>query len=216
MRSAATVFVLCITPSLLWGQSIGIGGHVGTVGAGADAAIAINQRVAARGSINFFPVKPVFMFDDYEYEVDLPSPQFTLLGDLYVAGPLRVSAGVLISTPHLVATSDQSGSGSANIGGQFFPGSDVGTLIGTIMNKDVAPYVGLGLGRLARRGLSVFFDLGVAFHGQPQVTFEATGSAANNPVFQNALDQEAQQFEDDIPTWAKYYPVLSLGLSFGF
>ena len=79
----------------------------------------------------------------------------------------------------------------------------------------VAPYVGLGFGNVGKKGIRFFADLGVAFQGAPEVALAASGPIKDNPVFQAELAKEAASVEDDI-SWAKFYPVLSLGIAIGF
>jgi hypothetical protein len=56
-----------------------------------------------------------------------------------------------------------------------------------------------------------FLDAGVAFQGPPSVEL----TSATGLVAQADLDAEITDFEDDI-SFFKYYPVVTLGLSFAF
>jgi hypothetical protein len=120
-----------------------------------------------------------------------------------------------VSTPDFVLTSDLTNLGTVDIGGVQFDGSDVGVMSGAVVNKDVAPYVGLGFGRVAKRGFGFFVDAAVAFQGEPVVALAATGPIRDDPDFQSALRAEEQALAEEIKL-AKYYPILSVGLSFGF
>lgn len=207
--------VISLAPTGASGQSFGFGVKAGTLGLGADAAIGLHDRIALRGGFGVFPFTPRLTYSDIEYDMELPSPQFTGTADIFLIGGLRLTGGLLVSTPDFVLKSDLTNVGSVDIGGVQFDGSDVGLVSGAVVNKDVAPYVGLGFGRIAKRGLGFFVDLAVAFQGEPAVGLAATGPIKDDPNFQSALRAEEQALAEDIKL-AKYYPILSLGLSFGF
>lgn len=218
MRGVLSVSALAaaVLPSVVLAQDVGLGLHASTLGLGVEAAVAVNPRVAIRGTGSVFPFHPAFTVSGEKYEFDLPSPQFTAQVDLFVIGSLRLSGGALISSDDLVATSDVATLGSVDVGGITYRGSDVGVMTATVVNRDVSPYLGVGFGRVARRGLGFFVDIGVAFHGEPTVTLAASGPLGSDPAFQTALANEAGLFERDIPSAAKYYPVVTLGVAFGF
>ena len=63
---------------------------------------------------------------------------------------------------------------------------------------DVAPYAGIGFdfGLLGKVGLNL--DLGVMFQGDPQVALSSNGALANDPAFQQALEDERVELEEDV------------------
>lgn len=212
---AMSALVISLAPAGAAGQTFGLGVKAGTLGLGADAAIGLHDRIALRGGFGVFPFTPRLTYSGIEYDMELPSPQFTATADIFLIGALRLTGGVLVSTPDFVLKSDLTNAGTVDIGGLQFAGSDVGLVSGAVINKDVAPYVGLGFGRIAKRGLGFFVDLAVAFQGEPDVQLAATGPIRDDPNFQSALRAEEQSLAEEIKL-AKYYPILSLGLSFGF
>lgn len=220
-RLTFVAFALAAAPALSAQQMpVGIGVHAGTLGAGADVAIAPVSRIQLRAGANFMPVKPSFSISDIDYTMNLPSPQFTVAADLFLIGSLHVSGGLRATSSDLSVEADLSNSTTTvDIGSQTYTGSDVGTLTGTMDTKSMAPYVGIGFGRIAKRGLGIQFDLGVAFQGKPVVSLTADGPLNSDPiagpVLRQNLADEAQQFEDDVKL-LQYYPIISLGLSFGF
>jgi hypothetical protein len=212
---AASVLAISLAPAGVAGQTFGVGLKAGTLGLGADVAVGLHDRIALRGGFGVFPFTPRLTYSDIEYDAELPSPQFTGTADLFLIGGLRLTGGVLVSTPDFVLTSDLTNLGTVDIGGVQFDGSDVGVMSGAVVNKDVAPYVGLGFGRVAKRGFGFFVDAAVAFQGEPVVALAATGPIRDDPDFQSALRAEEQALAEEIKL-AKYYPILSVGLSFGF
>ena len=215
LRAVTSALLVSIAPTSVGAQTFGFGLKAGTLGLGADAAIGLHPRLALRGGFGVFPFTPRLTYSDIEYDVELPSPQFTGTADVFLLGGLRLTGGVLISAPDFALTSDVTGLGTVEIGGIQFDGSDVGIMSGTVINRDVAPYVGLGFGRVAKRGLGFFVDLAVAFQGEPEVALAVTGPIRDDPSFQAALAAEEVAIAEEIKL-AKFYPILSLGLSFGF
>lgn len=201
------------TTILAQGPSFGVAPHVGTLGLGVDVGIAVLDGVTLRAGGGVFPSDIDLTISDIKFTVDLPSPQFVGFVDLFLAGQFRVSGGVMFSSADLEVTGVFTG--TVDIGNTTYAGADVGSLTGTIANNDIAPYLGIGWGNIAGGRIGFMLDLGVAFQGQPVVTFTADGPISQTPGFQADLNQEVAAAEDDLNLF-KYYPVVSIGLSFGF
>ena len=195
--------------------AIGVAPHVGTMGIGADVALSLHPRITVRAGGNFFPIDFDITASDVSYSFDLPSPQLMLVADVMLLGPFRLTGGVRFLGNDLEATATLAPTETVDIGASTYTGAEVGSLIGVIGANKLAPYVGIGIGNVARRGFGFFLDLGVAFQGAPEVTLDATGPIADVVSFQTDLDQEIASFEDDIDLY-QYYPVVSLGFSIGF
>jgi hypothetical protein len=193
------------------GPQIGVAGHVGTLGIGLDAAVSLNSRVGVRVGANFFPTDFDATASQVSYTVDLPSPQFTGMVDLYLAGPFRLSGGVLLSSDNIAL--EGGALGTVDIGGVTYPGSDVGTLRGVIVTRKVSSYLGLGIGNPAASKFGFFLDIGAGFHGTPAFGLTADGPLATDPTFMASLEAERQEIEDDL-SQLKVYPVISIGMSF--
>ncbi len=207
------VAAIAVSPLPAHAQGAGIAFHVGTLGVGADIAAAFGSRVALRSGFNFFPTDIDATVSDVRYQVDFASPTFTLVLDLHLVGPLRLSGGGLFSTDDIVMLGEPAG--TVNIDGTSYPASQVGTLTGTIFTNEVSPYAGIGLGNPARSKFGFFLDLGVAFHGTPVFTLEADGPLSSNLAFRADLAAEQQSIQDDL-TNIIVYPVATIGFSIGF
>lgn len=199
-------------PSATLAQGVGVAPHVGTLGVGADLAVSLVNRVGLRAGANIFPFDIGISASDVDYTIDLPSPQFTVLADLFLAGSFRLTGGLLVSSDDLTLEGDFTG--TVDIGGNTFTAAEVGTLTGAIVTNDVAPYVGIGVGRVAGSAFGFLLDLGVAFQGTPSVLLAADGPIASDPAFQAELEAERQEIEDDVDIF-RYYPVITLGFSIG-
>ena len=77
----------------------------------------------------------------------------------------------------------------------------------------VTPYLGLGYGHRAGAGLQLYADAGVAY-GRPKVTLSPTASLAAE-VSPTDLLAEQQSVQDKADHY-RAYPVLKIGLSYGF
>jgi len=195
------------------GVSFGVSPHVSTLGLGADVGVGLHPRVTVRGGVSYIPYKPGITVSDTDWELSLPEVSVTGMVDLFLVGGLHLTGGIRYKNSEVEAVGSYTG--TVDIGDSTYTGDQVGNLTGAIVTKDLSPYVGIGFGNVAKRGLGFILDLGIALHGTPEVTLAADGPIANDPLFQAELAKEVATFEDDI-SWAKFYPVLTIGLSFGF
>jgi len=101
-------------------------------------------------------------------------------------------------------------------GGTTFTPEEIGTVTGIMDSADQLPFLIIGFGKHTAPGVALFVDFGLAFLGDSDVTLDASGGTlSDDPATQAALDQEAQDFEDDLPTYLEFWPILSLGLRIG-
>jgi len=190
---------------------IGLAGHVGTMGLGLDAAISPAPGFGLRAGANIMPVEINGSFSDVDFSVELQSPQFMALVDLYPAGGFRLSGGLRYSSSSIVLTGDVTQ--TVDLGGTSY---SLDSLVGTIVTTDIAPYFGIGFGNPAASRFGFFVDLGVAYQGAPELGLEAFGNATTVPGFATDLEEERIDIEDNLKKYFKFYPVLSLGFSIGF
>ncbi|MFQ5704556.1 MAG: hypothetical protein ACE5HT_11100 [Gemmatimonadales bacterium] len=208
----SAVILFTGTPAILAAQGVGIAVHGGTLGVGADLAVSPVSRIALRGGANFIPVDVDFTYSGTPVTLDPPSPQYTAFLDLFLVGGLRITGGAVFSPDDVVLTGNFTG--TIDIGNTTYSLAEVGKLTGTIVNDDVAPYVGIGWGNPAGSRFGFFLDLGIAFQGKPSVVLSANGTASTLLSFATDLEQERQDFENDIDLF-RYYPVASIGFSIG-
>lgn len=215
-RIAAMALVLLgVAGSAPAAGQLGIAARAGTLGIGGEVALGLTDRLVARGGMGLTSYTVTTTFDDVRMELDLPKNWYNVGLDLYLNGSLRVGGGVLIKPddPALVGRLE----GPVDIGGQTFTPDEVGTLTGTIMSKERAPFVLIGFGKHTDSGFGLSLDIGAAFTGDPRVTLQAEGGTYPDQAELNGrLDQEARDFEDDMKTYLRIWPILSLGLRLGF
>lgn len=193
---------------------IGVGLSAGTMGVAVDGAVQLTSRIGVRGRVAAMPYEPELEFDGIRYTFALPSPQAGLFADLFLVGPLRLTGGLRYAADDYSITAEVTG--SVEIGDVTYTAAEVGTLTGAVSSRAAGPYIGIGLGRVAGRGVGVFFDAGVSFHDSPVASLSSSGgSLSNNAAFQAELDRELTRFNGDIESYS-FYPVVALGLRVGF
>jgi len=203
---------LLALPSAAAGQSFGIAGRVGTMGAGVEAAVQLSDRIAARAGVGFMGLDFDATVEDIDVTFSLPDTWYNLGLDLYLTGALRIGAGFLFKPDDFLMSAafdtDQ------EIGGQLFTPEEIGTLTGAVSVGERAPYLLLGFGKHTSSGIGLSLDIGAAFLEEAQVSLQSDGTAAPG-IIGPELDREAQEMEDSIPTYVKIWPILSLGIRIG-
>ncbi len=210
-------FALCglivgLFPPSADGQGpLGASINVGTLGVGGRVTLAIPGPIDLRGGLDLQPFSIKRGISGVNYDVKLPTPSISVLLDWHpVVGGFRLSGGLVYfkNTLELEASPLE----DVDIGGVEYAPSEVGTLIGSLGTNRSAPYVGIGWGN-SLGTISFSLDLGVAFHGPPNVALRATGPIGNVSTFLSRLDREIEEVTEDFE-WVKGYPVLTVGLGF--
>ena len=195
-------------------QGIGIGGRVGTLGVGAEAAVGLGERFVLRGGIGFTPYEPSLTLSDLDLTLMLPT-WYNVGIDAYLNGALRLGGGVLLKSrePRVegVFTTNQ------QIGASTYTPQEIGTLIGVMDSRDQVPYVLIGFGKHTAPVVGLFVDFGVAFLGEPDLRLSTEGGSLNSHsgTFRTELDREEAEFEDDAGPYLELWPIFNLGLRIG-
>lgn len=208
---------LFATTALADTGDIALGVKAGTLGAGIEGTAGLLPGLNLRAGANAFSID----FDadtsdiDYELEVDLLSFPVLLDWHPFKDSGFRISAGVLINQNE--ADAEASAQNSYTIGGTTYTPAELGTLTGKIDYNELAPYVGIGWGNAVGKDnrWSFSFDFGVVFQGEPNIDLKANGTMASDPTFQANLAEEKRKLEDELDDY-KYYPVVSLGITYKF
>lgn len=190
--------------------NFGVGTKLGTTGIGLEGTFGMTEHVNLRASISGFNYSLDLEEEDIEYDGRLRLRNAGLLADWHpFSGGFRVSAGGFYNGNKF----NGSASGQLDIGNSTYTADlDLG-----IDFRRFAPYLGLGYGNAVRStGLSFAMDVGVMFAGSPRVGLEGelTGPDDSNG-FQDDLRRERQDLEDELDSY-KYWPVLTIGLSYRF
>lgn len=191
---------------------IGITGHASTLGLGVQVTQSLVPMINVRGGLNWLDYSTDGTEGDIRYNIDLKLKSFTALVDLHPVPllPFRLTGGIVFNSNGLDMITDPI-TQSIDIGGTTY--TTTGTLGGKVDFKSTAPYLGIGWGNAANSRIGLAVDLGVAFQGSPQVDLNASGPLANEPGVQTSIQREEGELQDDIDGF-KYYPVISVGISF--
>ncbi len=189
----------------------------GTLGLGVEVTGGLTEQINVRGA--FHPAPTIgrdFEEEEISYSVDLKLLSASAGIDWHPGGGGFHLSGALILNRNEIDGS-ATNAGSYDIGDRTYQQGEVGSLFITVDSKGVKPYAGLGFGNAVGKDkkLGVVFDLGVMFAGSPNVTLSASGPIASSSQFQQDLAQEEQNLEEELKP-VKYYPVVSLGISYKF
>lgn len=194
-----------------------LGVKASTLGAGLEGTAGLLPRLNLRAGANAFS----FDFDantsdiDYDLEVDLLSFPVVLDWHPFKDSAFRITGGILINRNE--ANADASSQSSYTIGDNEYTAAALGSLTGKVDFNKVAPYVGIGWGNAVGKNKRWSFscDFGVVFQGEANIDLTASGPIASDPTFQANLAREKQELEDELDDY-KYYPVVSLGITYKF
>ena len=193
---------------------IGVAARVGTLGIGGEGALDISDRLVLRGGVGLVTLDVSTSFDGIAVDLELPDSWYNVGIDIYLNSALRIGGGLLVrpDDPTLTGAFQE----PVDVGGRTFTPGEIGTLTGTLSSEDRAPYLLIGFGKHTASGLGLSLDVGAAFTGDPRVTLDASGGTfSDQPELDARLEQEAQDFEDDMRGWLRIWPILSLGVRLG-
>jgi hypothetical protein len=189
---------------------------------GVEGAFGLGNRITLRGGLGLTPIELdasslIEVGDEVEATLTLPKTWYNLGADLNLGAGFRIGGGMLFKNDDPTLVGNLTTTGTIEIGGVEYTGTDVSSLIGVLDSKDQAPYAIIGFGSPSGSGIGLYLDLGVAFLGEPEVSLSATGNDAvvNSPEFQSRLRTEEQRVEDEAGSYLKMWPILNLGVRIG-
>ena len=192
-----------------------LGPQISTLGFGGEAGIRFNPFIAIRGGGNYFATEFDTEFTDIEYDVDFQLASAGGVVDIHPLGNgFRLSGGIRWNGNK--ADLSAKPNGSIEIGGTTFTAAQVSRIEGNVDFNNFAPYAGLGFqsGFFGDR-VSIAFDVGVLFQGDPDVDLDAKGSLSNDPNLRRELKEEEDDIEDDLE-FLGFYPVAALTVTVHF
>ena len=198
--------------------SLGVSTGIGTLGIGVNVAKSLTPQLNGRLGFNFgkFDASRTDSGISYDSQLNLSSVQ--LFGDYYPfsSSGFRVTGGLVAQNNTFSVTSKPS-NGNYTIDNTQYSASAVGSLTGEYKYANsIAPYIGIGIGKSTSDGFGFNADLGVMFTGAPKVSLNASNPTFNNnPITRTQLDNQVRQTESDLKGF-NVYPVISVGLSYGF
>ncbi len=218
---AVAGITLTATPALAMEQIGGLSAKMGTLGIGAEYVQPITDHFSLRAGLNFLNWNYDFDESDVEYEGDLKLKTFSLLADIHpFASGFRLTGGVMYNGNQIDITAKPS-SGTYEINDVNYPAEAIDSISGEIEFDDFAPYFGIGWGAdpAADSPWSFNFDLGILYQGEPdpQLTGRCSAGIPTSVCaqFQANLNAEEKELKSDLEDY-RFYPVLSLGVTYSF
>lgn len=207
--TALLCLLLAAAGSELHAQSLAASLRAGTQGIGVALTTPLVPTLNARLGAHFFSYST-----DGTQEVDDVDVAYDASGDLFFVSALldwhpfhntfRVSGGLQYNGARGggVLTPNE----NIEAGNNAYTPEEVGDLnLDVSFGSKVAPYVGLGVGDAVSNRIGFLFDVGVLYAGAPQVDITASGMLSPTAG-------EAPKIEENV-SWARWYPVVSLGIS---
>lgn len=205
--------------------------NISTLGIGVGVTKRITPRFNASVGVNTLPFDLGIDVEaddsDLEYDTDLDIFSVSAIGRYYPSANsgFHLAGGIIFNDFEASGDATVGAATSVDIDGtQFTTDAGGGTVNAEAsFENDIAPYIGIGWGNpVGNSRFSVFANLGVMYTGSPDVNISSTGNFANtdatNPgrSLADALDEEANDIEDDLDILGGFYPVLTLGVSYQF
>ncbi len=196
---------------------VALGVKGSSLGVGADLTIGVVKSLNVRLNGNVFKLNRTVKISDIDYDgtVDLKSALALL--DFHPGGAgFRISVGGGWTGNKIDGSTPKTGTFVVN--GVSYDASQVGRIEGEVKPNSYGLYAGLGYGNAVAKGSPVkfIFDLGVLYHGEPKVTLTPVAGSSTFPAGYLAnVAIEQQKGQDDVSKY-KFYPVLSMGLSYRF
>ncbi len=195
--------------------SAGLG--VSTLGIGANAGYKISNSFKVRAAGNYFKLSRSVSDGDLTYKGKLRMFTIGVLGDWHCLGNgFRITGGLMYNGNQL--NLDVTPNNSHSYNGVTYTPQQIGTVKGTIKFRRIAPYLGLGFdsGHENASGFSFNADLGVLFQGSARGKIKSiSGLAANDATTIENVKEDVVKAVNK-KKLIKYYPVLSLGVSYKF
>ena len=192
---------------------LGIGARVGTLGIGAEGAIELSERFVLRGGAGLSKLDVGTSFNEVPVSVRLPDRWYNVGLDFYLNSALRIGGGVVFKPNDPVIRGDITS--PVRIGGVELTPAEIGTLTGVIDMDNQAAYALIGFGKHTGEGVGLFVDAGAAIFGTPVVRLTAEGGTYPPDELEQLLAAEARNFENDMKSYLKVWPILSLGFRIG-
>lgn len=191
----------------------GITGKIATTGPGFDITRSIADPLTIRIGYNRLGVSSGYDFDD-NLKLELQLESIPILIDWHVMdSSFRLTGGLFYNRNRF--TLSARGNDLVEVDDSRFRVESYNI---DVDFNDFTPYLGFGWGRAndPSQRLAFAFDFGIIFQGEPSVTGRAVALSSDqqanlNRAFDAELSSRASDYSD-----LKYYPVVSIGLSYRF
>jgi hypothetical protein len=186
---------------------------VGSTGVELGYALKLAPSTGLHVDAEFLNLKRSFEDNGATYDTRLKFAAAGVYGDLFLTDSFRFTGGAVIGSRKITGTGVSSG-GTITVNGVGYMVAAGETVTVDAKFPSVAPYLGLGFGHGGTgEGLGFYCDFGAVF-GKPKV--KLTPSAGLLALAGQAnVDAEQAKLQDKMNK-LRAYPVIKLGLSYGF
>ena len=212
--AAAALFALAAASTAAADNDFGLGVKAGTLGLGIETSWQPLPYLDIRLGANAYDYEEDGYQAGIRYDTTLALESYHLTGNFHFPlSPMRVTLGAYSNGNEFLMQNDDAD--DVNIGGIIYPRIAVGTLTGETSFASTSPYLGIGFDFSLFGKVGLNLDLGVLWQGEPEVTLEADGLLAQDPLFQASLERERQEIEEKMSDF-KAWPAISLGFFYRF
>lgn len=220
-KFTAVFFIFLISlggmSSMVQANGIAVGLKGSSQGIGLELTASLAESLNVRVGANYFTLSKTLDKSGNEYDFDLKLKNFNALIDWHVfGGDFRLTGGAVLDKNYL--DGQASSANTYDIGDMIFTSDEVGILEGNINFREVSPYFGIGWGNPISKdsGWTFMVDMGAVYVGAANVDLNSVGGTlSNDPTFLAEVTKEENDVRDDLDGY-KFYPVISLGLSYKF
>lgn len=192
-------------------QDWAVAAKVSTLGGNIELYHSFGTQFNAHVGINYFGLKQDIEESDYSAEATVGLMAISALGDYFPfeSSSFKITAGLYLNLNDIdavITPVDQ------NVGGDVYTSEDLGTIDVNIKFNPIAPYIGLGFGNptSGTSGFGFSFDIGTMYQGGSIVELSAGG------LLEPTASEEQEKLIEDNLSWFKWYPVVSLGITYNF
>jgi hypothetical protein len=210
---------------------------LGVAGPGLDVAVPVAGRMNLRAGGSFFSYNPNLVEDGINVIGNIQLRSASANVDFFPFGnAFRISPGVVFYNGNQISAVASVAAGQTftlnNVTYYSSAAAPVAGTFGLSFGKKVAPSLTMGFGNMIpRKGghWSVPVEIGAEYIGTaPQISLALSGTAcqgsattncapiASNPATQQNLVAEQASLNSNIPSQLRFYPILSIGLSYKF
>ena len=214
IKAGALLLAIAASGAAHADNDFGLGVRAGTLGIGLEASWQPLPYLDLRIGANSYD------YDDDGAQAGIPYEATLALDSFYATGnfhfplsPMRVTVGAYSNGNEFQMLNDDAA--DLSIGGITYPGAGIGTLTSITSFASTSPYRGIGFDFSLFGKVGINLDLGVLWQGEPEVTLDADGLLAQEPLFRASLEAERLELEDEMSDF-KAWPALSLGFFYRF
>lgn len=200
---------------------LGVGVKAGTLGAGVEVIVGVQDNLVLRGGLNYIKFDFDSTISSVDYKMEPEFKNVTMLLDWHpFNGAFRFTGGFSLNDNKVDVTGTARTDLIPSQYGQYAYLSNAVQLQGTVEFNSFAPYAGIGWSSgINESGWGVSCDLGILFQGAPTVSQLNVVTGTDYGAYQVQVDEylavQEKAIQDELDKY-EYYPVASVMLNYMF